>query len=363
MNTMSEEKKIILRMLREGKITEDEALSLLESIKDTKKKNDYSQFSGFDTTQFVEKFAQAAAKIGKETKEYINNFDFEDISIKFKSNLEQKNKAERVVTENILGEENPKLEVINRNGKINIYSWDNEEVEARADVRFDDRFVSQNYGFIKIEREDNKIIVRPDYDSTSARHFSMNITVAIPKKLFEEIKLESTNSSIDIKEIEANKLKVNSTNGTILLENSVAEIAEVSSTNAQIAAKGISGHELQINTTNGRIVISDVNSSDIDIHTTNGTIVVNGIKDNVRDINTSTNNGNISISIKDVFKPVKAKVKNHFKDIDTNNFADSIFANFVTEDGAMIAYSDGYNENNDKLDIQASTYNGTININ
>lgn len=363
MNTMSEEKKIILRMLREGKITEDEALSLLESIKDTKKKADQPQFGGFDTTQFVEKIAQAAVKIGKETKEYIENFDFEDISIKFKSNLDQKNKAERVVTENILGEENPKLEVFNRNGKINIYSWDNEEVEARADVRFDDRFVSQTYGFIKIEREGGKILVKPDYDSTSARHFSMNITVAIPKKMFEEIKLNSTNSSIEIKEIQTKALKVNSTNGTIILEDAVAEIADVSSTNAQIAVKKISGHELQINTTNGRIVINDVDASDIDIHTTNGTIVVNEIKDNVRDINTSTNNGNITISIKDVFKPVKAKVKNHFKDIDTNNFADSIFANFVTEDGAMIAYSDGYNENADRLDIEASTYNGTININ
>lgn len=363
MKTMSEEKKIILRMLREGKITEDEALTLLDSVKDTKKKADHSKFGEFDTSQFVDKIAQAAAKIGKETKEYISNFDFEDISIKFRSNLDQKARAERVVTENVIGSDNLELEVNNRNGKIIIYSWDNEEIEARADVRYDDRFVSQNYSFIKIDREGNKVIVRPDYDKTSARHFTMNMTVAVPKKYFEQIKLESTNSGIEIKEIETGSLKVNSTNGTIIIEDSKAEIADISSTNAQISVKGISGHELQINTTNGRILISDVDASDVDINTTNGTIVVDEIKENVKNIDTSTNNGNITISIKDVFKPVKAKVKNHFKDIDTNNFADSIFSNFVTEDGAMIAYSDGYEEEGEKLDIVASTYNGTININ
>lgn len=363
MNTMSEEKKIILRMLREGKITEDEALTLLDSIKDTKKKADYSKFGEFDASQWMDKIAQAATKIGKETKEYISNFDFEDISIKFKSNLDQKARAERVITENIIGEEKPKLEVINRNGKITIYSWDNEEVEARADVKYDDRFVSQNYGFVKIDRDGDKVTVRPDYDKTSARHFTMNLTVAVPKKLFEEIKLESTNSGIEIKGIQTENLKVNSTNGTIILEETQAEIADVSSTNAQISVKEISGNELQINTTNGRIIIGDINTEDLDINTTNGTIVVSEIGERVKNIDTSTNNGNITISIKDVFKPVKAKVKNHFKDIDTTNFADSIFSNFVTEDGAMIAFSDGYDENDDRLDIVASTYNGTININ
>lgn len=360
---MTEEKKIILRMLREGKITEDEALTLLDSIKDNKKKPDFSKMPQFDTSQFIEKIAQAAAKIGKETKEYIENLDFDDISIRFKGNLDQKTRAERVITENIIGLENPKLEVINRNGKINVYSWDNEEIEARANVRYDDRFVSQTYSFIKIKRDGEKITIKPDYENSSARHFSMNITVALPKKLFEEIKLDSTNSGIEIKEVQANNLKVKSTNGTIVIYDTKAQTGEVSSTNAQISVRGIGGEILKINTTNGRIVVADVDSANLDINTTNGTIVITELKENVNKIDTSTNNGNISISIKDVFKPIKAKVKNHFKDIDTHNFSDSIFTNFVTEDGAMIAFSDGYDEKEEKLDIQASTHNGTININ
>lgn len=355
---MSEEKKLILKMLKEGKITEDEAITLLDSIKETKKKSDFSSLEN----SFIEKITQAAAKITKKSQEVLSNLDFEDISINFSSSSDQKTKTERVVSENIIGIENPILDVENENGKISLYSWDNEEIEAKADVNYDDRYISSTYDFIKLIREDNKIIIRPNYDNASARHFNIGFKIAVPKKLFEKISLNSTNASIELREILANQLVVKSTNAKISVKDIEAKDAEFSSTNAKISVEGIKGNDLYIHTTNGKIELDNINSTLIKMETTNGTLNVQNIKENVEKISANTNNGNINISLKEVFKPVKAKVKNHFKDINITNFSDSMFTNFVNESGAMIAFSDGYDEEKENLNIDAATYNGTINI-
>lgn len=357
---MSDEKKIILRMLKEGKITEEEAITLLDSIKDNNKpKNDFSQFE----SNIIEKITQAATKIGKKSQEMINSFDFEDINIKFNSNLEQKTKAERIVSENIIGVENPELEITNRNGKIVVETWDNEEIEAKSDINYDERFVSSNHNFIKIQRQDNKVIIEPDYEKATPKHFDMNVKVSIPKRFFENITLSSTNANIEINNVETNNLVVESTNAKIKVKEIKSNNSTISSTNARISVDGIDGEELKINTTNGKIELNNLDTKKVELITTNGTILVANLKDKVERITASTNNGNILVSLKDLFKPVKAKVTNYFKDIDTSNFSDSKFSNFVTEDGSMIAYSDGYDEEGEKLDIEASTYNGTVNIN
>ncbi|MDO5650150.1 MAG: DUF4097 family beta strand repeat-containing protein, partial [Gallicola sp.] len=190
----------------------------------------------------------------------------------------------------------------------------------------------------------------------------MNLTVAVPNKVFKFIKMDSSNANIDLRDIKADELDVNSTNARINVENVETKSADISSTNAKISIDGISGEELKVNTTNGKIEVISVDSQEVDLNTTNGTLFIRDIKEKVKEINASTNNGNIAIFLKDVYKPVKAKVKNHFKDMDTSNFSDSLFTNFVTEDGAMIAYTDGFDEGKDSLEITASTYNGTINI-
>lgn len=40
-----------------------------------------------------------------------------------------------------------------------------------------------------------------------------------------------------------------------------------------------------------------------------------------------------------------------------------MFSNFITEGGAIIAYSDNYKEDQDNLEIEASTCNGSVYIN
>lgn len=71
---MSEGKKVILDMLKEGKINEDEALKLLESLKETKNKN----FSKYDEniSKILDSLTRNGKKIGKKSYEYVRNIDY-----------------------------------------------------------------------------------------------------------------------------------------------------------------------------------------------------------------------------------------------------------------------------------------------
>lgn len=363
MAKMSEEKKIILRMLKEGKISEEEAIKLLDSIADEKKfdKEDLKS----EANEIMDKIYKAAVKLGQKSQEVIGSINFEDFNLDdFNLNIKSSKgaEAERIVTESVEEIENPKLKIKNDNGRIRLYSWENEEVEVRATVDYDDKYISSNYSFITMEKDGDTIKIAPNYDRASSRHFSMDIAVAIPKKKFESIAISAHNSNISIGEILAKDLDIESTNARISFVNVTVDEGKFESTNGRISGEGISGKVLELNTTNGKITVKNLDSEEVKLNTINGSLSIDGIKENVKQIEANTHNGNINISIKEVFKPIKAKISNYIKEPEISNFDDNLFTNFVTEDGAMIAYTDNYDEKEDNLDIKASTYMGSINI-
>lgn len=357
---MSDEKKLILKMLKEGKITEDEAIKLLESMGQNKKEKE-NPFSQIDVN-IIERIAQAANIVSKKSQEFINNIDFDNLNIGFDFKTGTRSTTERICTENLLGVENPDLSIENLNGHITLYSWENEEIEARANINYDDKAVSGNYNFLSLYKEDNKIFVKPNYENSSARHFDMDMTIAIPQKLFNEISITSTNASIKIDDITCNKLDLNSTNAKISVKNIKATDSKINSTNAKIEIENVLGDSIEISTTNGKIQTKALGIRAINLSTTNGSLTIGGIRDEVELINATTTHGNISISLDNVFRPIKATVHNHFKDIGASNFSENLFTNFVSSQGSMIAYTDNYDENKDSLNINASTHIGAINI-
>ncbi|MDO5028865.1 MAG: DUF4097 family beta strand repeat-containing protein [Bacillota bacterium] len=356
---MSDEKKLILRMLQEGKITEDEAITLLDAIKDKKSKtvNSSPDFEGL-----IDKIGQAVVKISKKSQEVVSNFDFEEFANIFTVSSDQKSKAERLASENIIGLENPSLFVENESGKIKIHSWDQDQIEARADVSYDERYIPDTYDFISIKRQEDKVYVEPNYDSVSGRYFTINLDIALPEKLFKEISLKSTNANIELENIKVDSLEVETVNAKISAKGLEAKVAQVGSTNAKISLEDIKGDSLDIKTTNGKIEVKDIDLVDLKMKTTNGSLSAMNLGPRLETISAKTSNGNINISLKNIYKPIKARMKNNFKGLEASYFADSVFTNFVTENKVMVAYTDGYDESADKLDIEASTTSGNINI-
>ncbi|MFM1583347.1 SHOCT-like domain-containing protein, partial [Helcococcus ovis] len=79
---MSEEKKLILKMLKENKISEDEALKLLDAIGSNKntEKNKKEDNTEFSTGNFVSKIINGVEKAINIASKKIENMDFELIN-------------------------------------------------------------------------------------------------------------------------------------------------------------------------------------------------------------------------------------------------------------------------------------------
>lgn len=77
---MSKEKLLVLQMLKEGKISEEEALKLLEAMgedKNTKKNIGENKFK-FLEDDFVSKITDSIASIGRRTQEAIQKINIEE---------------------------------------------------------------------------------------------------------------------------------------------------------------------------------------------------------------------------------------------------------------------------------------------
>lgn len=95
---MSKEKLLVLQMLKEGKISEEEALKLLEAMgedKNTKKNIGENKFK-FLEDDFVSKITDSIASIGRRTQEAIQKINIEetisDIDLLFQNLRERLNK-------------------------------------------------------------------------------------------------------------------------------------------------------------------------------------------------------------------------------------------------------------------------------
>lgn len=355
---MTDEKKLILKMLKEGKITEDEALTLLDAIKNKKSSNE--SFSKFENS-IINKFVKAVEKISTKSQEVIENIDFEDLSknINFGSTFPQS--AERINAENIIALENPDI-LIKNSGDITIRTWEEESIETRAKINFDEKLISQNFEFLKVAREENLVTIEPNYDEKNLKHFAMNVVVTLPKKLYNSITIESNPKSVAIENLDSRKLKIASVNAKVSLIDVKADELDIKTINGKIQATAISGENLLISTKNGKIDLVDLSSENADLKTVNGPIFVTGVKSEVKNLSTFTSNGNISITLKNVYKPVKAKLENQYKDVSSSVLSNRIFTNFVTENSTMIAYSDGFDDEKENLYIEAATENGAITI-
>lgn len=77
---MSEGKKIILEMLKQGRISEDEAIKLLESLKENAKQT--TSKADDELAKLIESLTRNGKIIGKKTYNYVKNVDYKDLQNK-----------------------------------------------------------------------------------------------------------------------------------------------------------------------------------------------------------------------------------------------------------------------------------------
>lgn len=360
---MSEEKKLILNMLKEGKISDEEALRLLEAIGEKEKpsnaKFDFkSEEKKFEkkASQFMNNFTTGVENFLGKIQEGISNIDINLEGVNFSSD-KYSQKTEKKFTLSDVSYDT-QIEISNINGKIEAETWDEEYGELVASISYDDKKISGDYEFIKEIREDNKIkfIVNSNEGNNGSKYFDVKFVLYLPKGKVESILLESVNGKVTTKDLVANTLEQRTVNGKIISVNNNVSNVHLETVNGKVEVDGGTSNNLIVDVVNGKISITELNAVKSDINNTNGSIYIDEVLSNSREINVDSSNGGIYFIDLNYTKPIKIEsTGRNLTDLSEN------FTNLEKKDQTLSAYTHSYSEElEDKLFIKTNTVFGKV---
>ncbi|WYP25785.1 DUF4097 domain-containing protein [Alkalihalobacillus sp. FSL W8-0930] len=269
-----EEKKMILKMIEDGKVTAEEGIKLLQAIEKDDSTSSSTQLSTevnwekgnesrenktkSDAGSYATKFTDFVETAFKKIKEA--DFDF--------------NFGSHVVVDHTFHHRDETPEVIDvslENGAITLIPWEESDirVECQAHVyRVKDseearRIFLQETAFAV---EDKKLTFH-----SKVKSLKVKTTIYVPKSSYDRVKLYSFNGEIAASHLEVDTLDVNTLNGALSFEGVKAKKANVETVNGSIQLKDSTIHLVDAKTLNGTVFVGG-KIQDADIEAINGTL-------------------------------------------------------------------------------------------
>lgn len=349
---MNDEKQMILEMLKEGKITVEEANNLLDAVggKKIKSEND-----------FISKLSQSIDNVIKKTTETINNIDFDNFDInQFNIKGESNTHAEMRIDDEI-----NKISIDIPNGKILIERAVDSAITLSQDI-WSKKNDLIDYLDVDIDEDSLNITVNDKYNKVDA---SAVIKLSLAKNLYENLEIDIVNGTVEISDVDfkdqtidsvnakitiinsSGNLSIDNVNGKIDIKNTNGEL-EIDNVNGAVYLSNISGEMASVDAVSGNIRVDGLNSKEFDADTTSGNIRIFGIKD-TKNISLDSTSGNIIIDAEGYNGDIKANVDGHYLDI-SDRFKNKI----QNEDGFEVST----NINKTDLNINIDSSFGKVSL-
>lgn len=264
---MQEEKKRILQLVQEGKLSTDDALALLTELEKAEQasveKEETLIHELVPVSEQEESYEKSDASFQKKihsSKEKI--IDFIDNAIKkMKETDLDFNFGSSIEISHIFHQNEAFLKEMNieiANGKANIIPWDQNEVrvECKAKIyRVKDQKEARN-SFLR-----NVLFLvngQTFQFASKLKWIKVEADLYVPKAYFEEISVRMFNGLISGSDLQAERIRAKTANGAISFER-------------------VSGKKADLETGNGGITVEHANLETMEAETLNGAIVVDGI--------------------------------------------------------------------------------------
>lgn len=371
----------ILEMLQKGKITVEEAKSLLDALnyEDPVKKN--KNVISFD----VDKAKEGIQGIGKSVNDFIKGtfatiFDKDfDFQIKGKFDLFQK--LFKVDVSNI---ENPELFIHNRNGAVQLEESDDDELNINVKVYYKNMENFDESSFFTFENDGDRITFKSKKPSENEQ-FYLEVVAQVPRKEFANIVVDTTNAPITVEDISVSKLDLSTANGRITLEDSEIDelslttsngpiviedttglVAHVKSSNGKISIENISFNEFKGTTSNGKICGEDLDFIDLKLYTSNGSVILENFSTKrLKKASLTSSNGDLSIELENLKRKANFDLSTTSGRINLNipvEMKSNSQNDTYSYNKHIIASTTQFEEGEDDIYFVLSTSNANINI-
>lgn len=322
---MSEEKIMILKMLKDGKINEEEALKLLNAVGEKKSNNAYKankkrneihieadDYDVFDASdKFASKISNFVNKIVSKSLETAEK-GMRDGHIYASYSFDDRFKNKKFATLKLDVDKNKKYDLIinNTNEKVEILPSSSDQIEIYGKIYYTDKkTIPGDYEFINCFIDEKEILIEPNYESFTKKDFSVSLKVLIPAQEFANVKATTSNDKIVIDSVNCDELKLVTSNDKIKIEDSIIGKAEIKTTNDSVKIKDSKFTDLLINTTNAEITLNNTPFVNLEAHTTNAFVDVKDIFNCAENIIVTNSNGPVTLELESVSKNVKLNLR------------------------------------------------------
>ncbi|MFK3960548.1 DUF4097 family beta strand repeat-containing protein [Guptibacillus hwajinpoensis] len=259
---MNEERRMILKMIEDGKISADEGAKLLKALGTNEKSEETKQEKSSDSN--ADRSAPAY-RVGQFVESLIQKVKDMDLDFNFGSSEEVSHVFEQseVSTET--------LDVHVRNGEITFQTWDRNDVkiDCRANVY---RVSNQKDAMDKLLRETYFSVDNDKITFKSERaDVKVNLVIYVPSKEYQGVWITTFNGDVTGEGMNSAKAKLKTGNGKIGIRKSTVKVLEAETGNGAISVEDTDGEVCELETANGPITI-DGTFVEADAQSMNGAI-------------------------------------------------------------------------------------------
>lgn len=277
---MKEERKRILKMVEEGKLTVDEALTLIEELdKSSKVQEEKKEKLVGELSTFVKSGEQGQSYEGKaqdtfqSTKEKF--FDFVDSAVKKIKEFDlDLNFGRHTEVSHIFQQADAAIKYMDidiANGHVSVIPWDQTDIRVECEAQVykgESQDEAREYFLKEVTFE---IRGQRLFFTTGQKGIKLKAKVYIPQIQYDQIDIRMFNGSIDGKDLQVKQYKIKTANGKIKMD-------------------GIKSEEVEAETANGGIAFTNSTIAKVEAETLNGGIEIEG---DFRKVEAQSFNGDI----------------------------------------------------------------------
>jgi len=281
-----EERKMILKMIEDGKITAEEGVQLLEAI-ERRGKNEFQDAA----EKFMHQANKGATKlfdlVGKAIQK-VQELDL-DFDLPFHSGVKVKETIE------LSSFDYDQLSFSTTTGHIRCQKWD----QQGAKIEITGHVLQEKEEFealrkireaIQLKTEDKKYA----FSLLDEKGLRVTIDLFLPSRVFEAVHLETTHGNVQLGALKSDRLEIKAVNGSIRIEKVSASELGVTTSNGRVQLNQVEIEQGKIQSSNGSIHASGHFHS-LQCETTNGTIRVKQEKISDSQLKAFTHNGSIRL--------------------------------------------------------------------
>ncbi|QED49546.1 DUF4097 family beta strand repeat-containing protein [Cytobacillus dafuensis] len=364
---MQGERKRILKMVEDGKLSVDEALFLLEELEKTSKTAEVKKEELFQELSTTVKFEEAKKEDPfnykfQSAKDKI--FDFVDTAFKKIKDLDLDfNFGQSVEITHIFQQGDVSFKDIDidvANGKVEVIPWGQKDVriECKAKVY---RVETQEEARRNFLNDVNFTIVGEKMRfGTTQKWMKVDSVMYIPQTEYDQIKIRLFNGAIESNHLHVESYKAKTANGKITFQDIKSKYTEAETANGQISIQKSSIEHIDAETLNGAIHI-DGDYRKVDLQSFNGDIFCTVNEENCDFIEAKAVTGKIELQVPN-HVGVNGELKTNIGSLNVNLDGIQIIEDKSDVIQKVLRFK-SVKESNHSLRLVADTKTGSIQIN